>query len=182
MAVNLSSIPTVDVRNVGAANTGVTAKEYGDSYNHVTVLTVSQGNALTTGDSANLADGYLLYTLPAGVCVIDYSYMSMAITHDDAASKTDTPDVGIGTVEGSGAVGTLDGTATFEDIITGQTANDCNGTATVKTALPTAAVPFVIAAADVHTVYFNAADGWANNTVQTADIAGTVVLVWRFLA
>jgi hypothetical protein len=168
--------------NVGSANTGVTAVEYGDGYNHVSVLTVSQGNALTTGDNANLADGYLLYTLPAGTVVVDYAYMTMAITHDDAASQSDTPDVGLGTVEGSGAVATLDGTATFENIITGQTAANCNGTATVKTALPTAAVPFIIAAADAHTIYFNAADGWADNNVQTADIAGTVVLAWRFLA
>jgi hypothetical protein len=182
MAVNMGSVTNIAPVNIGAPNTGVTAAEYGDSYNHVSVLTVSQGNALTTGDSANLADGYLLYTFPTGTVVVDYAYMSMAITHDDAASQSDTPDVGLGTVEGSGAVATLDGTATFEDIITGQTAANCNGTATVKTALPTAAVPFIIAAADAHTIYFNAADGWANNTVQTADIAGTVVLAWRFLA
>jgi len=34
--------------NVGVANTGVTAVEYGDGYNHTTVLTVSQVDALTT--------------------------------------------------------------------------------------------------------------------------------------
>jgi hypothetical protein len=81
-------------------------------------------------------------------------------------------------------VATLDGTGTFENIIIGQTAANASGTATVKTALPTAGVPFIIAAGDAHTLHFNVADGWANDTSGdlTADIAGTVVVVWHFLA
>lgn len=40
-----------------------------------------------------------------------------------------------------------------------------------------------IAPAGAHTVYFNAADAWANDTGGdlTADITGTVVLSWRKL-
>lgn len=172
------------VANIGAANTGVTAKEYGDGRNHVTVLTVSKADAYTLADNASKAVGYLLYTLPAGACVVDYAYMSARILAASTEIKTDTPDVGLGTVIASGAVATLDGTPTFENIITGQTAADCNNTATVKTALPTAGTPFIVAAADAHTIYLNAADGWADDTGGdlTADIAGTVVLAWRFMA
>ncbi len=170
--------------NVGTANAGVTAVERGDGYNHVTILTVSKADALTVADDAALADGYLLYTLPAGACIIESAYMSMAVTA--AEDTTATADVGLGTVIGSTAIATLDlgASGTMENILTGQTAANCSGTATVKTAIPTANVPLVIAAGDAHTVYFNVADTWANTAGSdlTADIAGTVVLAWRFLA
>ena len=94
-----------NIGNVGAVNTGVTAEEYGDGRNHVTVLTVSQVDALTLGDSENLADGYLLYTLPAGSVVVSVTYMSMAITAASPQLINDTPDVGIGTTIATGAVG-----------------------------------------------------------------------------
>lgn len=170
--------------NGGTANTGVTPIEQGNGYSQTTILTVSQVNALTLADNASIADGYLLYTFPAGTVVIDYAYMTMAVQAAGAQLINDTPDVGLGTVIGTGAVATLDGTAEFEDIITGQTATDADGTATVKTALPTAAVPFVIESGDAHTLHFNVADAWADDTGGdlTADIAGTVVIVWRFLA
>lgn len=180
-----SATGTRNTANVGTANTGVTAVEYGDGYNHVSVLTVSQTDALTTADNAAISDGYLLYTFPAGACVVDYAYMSMAMTSASTEQQSDTPDVGLGTVIGSGANATLNAVgATSENIITGQTAADANGTATVKTALPTAGTPFVIESADAHTVYFNVADTWADDTGAdlTADISGTVVLVWRFMA
>jgi len=169
--------------NVGAVNTGVTAVEYGDGYNHVTVLTVSQVDALTLADNAALADGYLLYTLPAGAICVDYSYMSMAVTA--AEDTTATADVGLGTTLASAAQATLDlDNAACENIITGQTAANCSGTATVKTAAPTAGIPYIIESADDHTIYFNVADTWADTAGVdlTADIAGTVVIAWRFLA
>jgi len=171
-------------KNNGAVNTGVTAVEYGDGYQHVSVLTVSQTDALTLADLASIADGYLLYTFPAGVIVIDYAYMTMGITAGSAQLQSDTPDVGLGTVIASGAVSLLSGTGTFEDIITGQLAADANGTETVKTARPTAGNPFIIESGDDHTLHFNVADAWADDTSAdlTADISGTVVLVWRFLA
>ena len=168
--------------NVGVANTGVVAAEYGDAHNHVTVLTVSVTDALTTGDDAALADGYLLYTLPAGAIVIDYTYMSMGVTAT-TEQIADTPLVGIGTTAGSTSVANLTNPATLQNLITGQTAV-ADGTAEVITLIPTASAPFVIASAEAHTIYFNVADTWADDTSGdlTADIAGTVVLVWRFLA
>jgi len=179
---NVSAAKGLCTANIGAVNTGVTAVEYGDGYNHITVLTVSQVDALTTADTAAIADGYLLYTLPAGAIVVDYTYMSMGIT-TTAEQQGDTPDVGIGTTIGTGSVATLDGTAGFEDLITGQLGIG-DGTAEVITLIPTAGAPHVIAVGDAHTVHYNVADTWANDTSAdlTADIAGTVVLVWRFLA
>jgi hypothetical protein len=167
--------------NVGTANAGVTAVERGDGYNHVTVLTVSKADALTVADDAALADGYLLYTLPAGAVVVERAYMSMAVTA--AEDTTATADVGLGTVMGAGAIATLNLGAggTMEDILTGQTAANCSGTATVKTI---ANQELVIEAGAAHTVHFNVADTWADTAGSdlTADIAGTVVLAWRFLA
>jgi len=170
--------------NVGAAGVGCTAVELGDGMNHTTIITVNQADALTVADDAALADGYLIYTLPAGAVIVNSAYMSMAVTA--AEDTTATADVGLGTTIGSGANATLNLVAAgaAENILTGQTAADCNGTATVKTAIPTAAVPLVIEAAGDHTVYFNVADTWANTAGAdlTADIAGTVVLNWQFMA
>lgn len=175
-------VASQNIKNIGTPNTGVTAVEYGNGYNHVTVLTVSVTDALTTADNGAICDGYLLYTFPAGVIVVHHTYMSMGVTAT-AEQQADTPDVGIGTVIGTGSVATLDGTSGFEDLLTGQTAL-ADGTAEVKTLGPTAGSPHVIEVADAHTVHFNVADTWADDTSGdlSADIAGTVVLEWTFLA
>jgi hypothetical protein len=163
----------------GTANTGVTALTFGDGKNFVTTLTFS-GLAVGSVTAVNLAIGVLLYTLPAGVQVIDYAYMNVALAGSGSAVDADTPDMGIGTVIGSGAVAVLGGTGTFEDIITGQTVNDVNGTAEVKTALPTAGVPLIRESGDAKTIHLNVADGWAGSANIAA--TGTVVIKWTKLA
>jgi hypothetical protein len=165
--------------NAGTAATGVTAAEYGDGYSHTTVLTVSSVLPAIAG-GASLGVGKLLYTLPAGAQIIKSAYMSIGITQTEANITADTPDVGLGTVIATGAVATLDGTATFEDIMTGQTAADCDGTATVATTLATTS-PFVVirAAAAAKTIHLNVADGWAASGDAAAIIAGTVVINWQ---
>lgn len=166
--------------NLGAAASGVTAAEYGDGFNHRTVLTVDTTLPAIAGGAA-LGVGKLLYTFPAGVIIVDSAHKSLAIQQTEGNITADTPDGGLGTVIATGAVSTLDGTGTFEDIITGQTFNDCDGTAEVKTALPTAGVPLIIPAASAHTVHFNVADTWAASGDAAAGLAGTVVLNWRFV-
>lgn len=164
--------------NVGTANTGVTAVEYGDAINHKTVLTVSQEDALTAADNAALASGYLLYTLPAGAVVVKSSYMSVGVTM--AEDTTATPEVGLGTTIGSGANATLGAVgAAAENIQEGKAAANASGTATVQTK----GTLLVIEAAGDHTVYLNCADTWADTagTDLTGDIAGTVILEWTFL-
>jgi len=162
--------------NVGTASTGVTAVEYGNAHAHKTVLTISTTLPAIAG-GADLAVGKLLYTLPAGAIIIKGSYMSVSITQTEAHITADTPDGGLGTTIASGEVATLDGTAAFENIMTGQTFNDCNGTAEVATVTTNLAIP----AANDHTVYFNVADGWAASGDAAAVLAGTVILEWDFL-
>lgn len=178
---NLNVASVLTDANVGTANTGVTAVEYGNGFNHTTVLTVSQTDALTIADNAALSDGYLLYTLPAGAIVVNSAYMTMGITAASTEAQSDTPEVGLGTLIGSGVNATLgDVGANAENILGPATADDCNGTAELLTQGKFVAIE----AADAHTVYFNVADTWADDTGGdlTADIAGTVVLNWSFLA
>lgn len=162
----------------GTPATGVTAREDGVGDLHKTTLTVSTTLGAIAG-GADLGLGKLMYTFPAGEIIVEAAYMSMTLTAADGNIDADTPDVGLGTVVASGAVALLNGTATFENIITGQTATDCSGTATVKTATPTAGSPLVIATAGAHTVYFNVADGWAASGETACPITGTIVLHWR---
>ena len=173
---NLGSV-TTDA-NVGTAATGATAVEYGNGRQHQTVITVSTALGAIAG-GADLGLGKLVYTLPAGAIIVNSAYMSMALTAADGNIDADTPDVGLGTVVASGAVAVLSGTATFENILTGQTAADCSGTATVKT---TGAQILAIETGDAHTVYFNVADGWAASGETACLIAGTIVLNWEFMA
>jgi hypothetical protein len=105
--------------------------------------------------------------------------MSMALTL--AEDTTATADIGLGTVIASGAVSVLGGTATFENILTGQTAANASGTPTVKTVVNQ---HLAIEAAGAHTVHLNIADTWADTAGAdlTGDIAGTVVIKWSLLA
>jgi len=162
--------------DVGAANTGVTAVEYGDGVFHRTVLTVDQDAAFTLADNASIADGYLLYTFPAGDVAVHSAVMSLTVTN--AEHDTEACDFGLGTTIGTGAVATLDGTPGFENIMTGQTA--AVGTAeqaAVNTVL-------MIPTASPHIVHANVAAAWADTagTALDADLAGYVVLEWSLLS
>lgn len=167
--------------NAGTAEANITAVERGDGFQHTTVLTLA-GVAATIGDNVALGTGSLLYTFPAGEIIVDSAYISIGINLTTGTPTTDTPDAGLGTVVASGAVSVLSGTATFEDTITGQTATDVAGTATVVTALPTAGISLIIPAASAHTIYFNIADTWADVTDTAATLTGTAVLKWQFVA
>lgn len=166
--------------NIGTAGTGSTAVEYGDGQHHATVLTVNTTLPAIAGGAA-LAIGKLLYTFPAGAIVINEVKMNLAITQTQGNITNDTPDVGLGTVIASGAVATLDGTATFENILTGQTAANCNGTATVKTQDENLDAIVIETGASPRTVYFNAADTWAASGDAAALLTGTVTLHWCYM-
>lgn len=172
--VKTFSSPVRTSANVGTAATGSTAVEYGDGMNHTTVLTVSTTLPAIAG-GADLAVGKLLYTFPAGAQLVTGSRMALAITQSAGKITADTPDGGLGTTIASGAVAVLGGTAAFENILTGQTFDDCSGTVEDEIVTTTLA----IYPADNHTVYFNVADGWAASGDAGAGLAGTVVLNWR---
>jgi hypothetical protein len=164
--------------NLGAANSAVVTnvEEFGDKRQHTTVLTI-QGTLPAIAGGANLAVGRLLYTLPAGAIIVRGAHMSIGITQTTAKINADTPDIGLGTTIASGAVAVLGGTAAFENILTGQTAANCTGTATVATV----DAALVIAAAGNKTVYLNVADGWAADGDPAAIISGTVTIEWSLL-
>ena len=164
---------------IGAANTGTTAVEYGLSKHHVTVLTVNTTLGAIVG-GASLGLGKLIYTMPAGAVALWGATMSVAITQTQGHINADTPDVGLGVVVASGANALLsDCPAGSETILTGQTASNCTGTATVKTMVTT---PIAMEAGAAHTVYLNVADGWAASGDAGALLVGTVVLDWSLLA
>jgi hypothetical protein len=172
--VEQSSTAVYTRKNVGAAETGVTAVEYGHGHVHTTKLTFT-ALAIGSGATADLGFGAKLYTFPAGALLVTGAYMNVALTGSGAGCDADTPDGGLGTVVASGVVKVLGGTATFEDILTGQTFNNLTGTAEVKSAVAT----LVRESGDAHTVYFNLADDWAGACAVTA--TGTVALRWELL-
>jgi len=161
----------------GTAGTGSTATENGnDAYHHTSLAVATTLPAIAGG--ANLAIGKLLYTFPAGAIQVHASRIRLAITQSEAHITADTPDGGLGTTIGSGVQALLSGVgAAAENILTGQTFNDCNGTVEdfyTATALS-------IASGGDHTVYFNVADGWAAQGDAAAGLAGTVDLWWSKL-
>lgn len=164
-------------QGVGTAAAGLTATEKGSDNHHITSLAVDTVLPAIAG-GADLAVGVLAYTFPAGVIRVSTASIALAITQTDENITADTPDVGLGTVIASGAVATLDGTAAFENIMTGQTFDDCDGTVETKTLVS----DFIIEAADPHTVYINVADGWAADGDAAAEITGTVILDWTKLS
>jgi hypothetical protein len=168
-------------QNKGAYGAGVTVTEEGTSRIHQTVLKINTVLPNIAG-GASLGVGNLIYTFPAGNIIVDSAYMSMAITQTTGHINANTPTVGVGTVIASGAVSVLSGTATFQNILVGTAAANCTGTPTVLTAIPTANVPFVIAAASAHTIYFNTAAAWAASGDPAAILTGTIIINWEFFA
>ena len=168
------------VGTVGVAATGSTASESGNDALHHTHLVVDTTMPAIAG-GANLAIGKLLYTLPDDCDVhIHMARMSLALTAEDGNIDADTPDGGLGTTIGAGVQALLSGVgAAAENILTGQTFNDCNGTA--ETAYTNAQFLFIADGGD-KTVYFNLADGWAASGEAALPVAGTVDLWWSRVA
>jgi len=185
--IGSSASPVWTTTTGGTVGTGVTAVETSaDGKHFITTLTltaVAMGTILGAG--ADAAFGAVIYTFPAGVHLHKVSYISVGLT-TAGATKTDTPEVGVGSVIATGEVSALNGTATFEDYVTGSAAANASGTATVSGPIgATAGVLTDISlnkAADAKTVHFNAADGWAAGAAGALTATGTVVLSWEKLA
>lgn len=177
LASTSSNQAQLNTANAGTVNTGTSTLEYGDGFHHATKLTVNTTLPAIAGGAA-LSIGKLLYTFPAGAIVINSVYMSIAITQTQAHINANTPDVGLGTTIGSGANALLSAVgAAAENVLTGQTAANCTGTATVKSVH----APTVIASGDDHTLYLNAAATWSASGDSAALLTGTVVIDWSFL-
>lgn len=177
LPVYLVDPPAGVTLSIGAPALGITALEYGDARIHQTKLTIASALPAIAGGAA-LGVGKLIYTFPAGVQIIESAYMSVSIKQTQAHINADTPEIGLGSVIASGVVSVLSGTATFEDILTGQVAADCDGTPTVATVAQT----FITNAAGSKAVYLNVADAWAALGDAAALLTGTVTLNWRTMA
>lgn len=158
-----------------SASSGVSAVTDGDGV-FVTRMQVNTTLPAIAG-GADLAIGKALITFPSGVIRILGAYMSLAIEQTEGNITADTPDGGLGTTIATGAVAVLGGTAAFENVLTGQTFNDCDGTAEVAHVT----TDLTIAAADSHVLYFNVADGWASSGDAAALLYGTVSVIWTKL-
>jgi hypothetical protein len=164
--------------NVGAIETSYVSavKEYGDSTYHKTVLTL-QGALPAIAGGADLAVGRKLYTFPhKNIRILTAAFNGVAIQQTEGNIDADTPDVGLGTTIASGAVDVLSGTAAFENILTGQTFTDCDGTAEIAVVGSTTTLAKTTAAYAVH---FNVADEWAASGDEGATISGDVVITWE---
>ena len=155
------------------------AVEYGDAINHVTKLTLTGFVVDDSGDNANLAIGASLYTFPAGDILVDNASFVGGVTAAISIT-TDTPEVGIGTVIGSGANATL--STTGEDILEGGgvVAPDVAGTSFGKGSTRT--FPLFIAAAGglSHEIFLNIADGWADVAAAgEVTVDGVITISWR---
>ena len=162
--------------NVGTVAAGNTVVEYGDGTHHQSVITVDTTLGAIAG-GAELSLGKLVYTFPDGALDVKSTYMSMALTQSEGNITDDTPDVGIGTTVAAGVNNEISDTGSAENMLTGQTADDCDGTAEVKHL----ATSLVIATGGDHTVYFNVADDWAASGDEACAITGTIIIEWTFV-
>lgn len=163
--------------NVGTAGANVTAFEYGDGYNHVTVLTLAAVELTPTIPADAEGAGAIIYTFPAGVYA---GHMIHAdITSGVMDSATNAADAGFGSLIASGDIATLT-TAAMEDWMTGQTVADVSSFVFEKSTIMTAGVPLIFEAAGSHVLHANVAGTW-DATVATASLTGTVTVYWTFL-
>lgn len=163
--------------NIGTPGTGVTAVEYGDGFNHVTVLTVTAAALTPTIPADAEGAGAIIYTFPAGVYA--GSGIHADLTAVTADSATNAVDFGLGSLIASGDIATLT-TAAMEDWLTGQTIADISSPATEKSTIMTGGADLMFEAGDSHVLNLNMAATW-NNTVATLDATATITIYWTFL-
>ncbi len=154
----------------------VVANETGVDSHRITTIDIADLSLIVT-TNANKGDGKLIYTFPAGNIIVKRATIALGIKGTAALNVADTPDLGIGTVVATGAVDVLSGTATFENILTGQTVSACDGTVQMASVAST----LTIAAAAAHSVYLNIADGWAGVDAGMK-ATGRVILEWAYMS
>lgn len=163
--------------NYGVAAADVTVTEYGSGLYHQTVLTMDSFTKTIAG--SDLALGKKVYTFPEGGIIIHGGTLDVTMA---AATETDTPDIGIGTVIGSTAVNVLGGTATFEDILDGfaGTAISSGGGQTKKVFRAELDATNMEGETTAIPIFFNFASTWTNS--EDITIYPCIIrLNWTFL-
>ena len=160
--------------NIGAVPGTVTAVEYGDGYNHVTVLTVTAAVLVPDIPADAEEVGALIYTFPAGVHQVHSVHMDVTAITEGANSNA--VDIGCGSTLAAGDGATL-GASTDEDFLDGQTIADSSSPAIEKSL---AADGTVFEASDSKLFHINLAGIWT--TIEAdPDITGTVTIRWSYL-
>jgi hypothetical protein len=155
--------------------------EYGDGRDITTVIELTNFIVGTITGAGDLAVGEFIYQFPAGQHFeLVYSLSAITLTIPGTTVSTDT---GLGSVSANGAVTALNGTATFEDRLTGQTisAEAAGGAAVSALTAATAGVGTGISlnlAASAKRVYLNSAGSWNANNAGNLLANGTIVLKW----
>jgi hypothetical protein len=170
------------------AAAGVAADEHGDSLWHVTKLTLTSFAVGISGDNASLGIGAKVYTFPAGDILIEGASISGGLTAD-VDNTAQTPECGLGTTVGTGAIATL--STTMEDIVDGGAAGIIGGDNTAPdvaggtfrkgtVAASSEGVLIKSSGGKSHDVYLNVAVAWANVAAAGAvTFDGVITLKWR---
>lgn len=131
------------------------------------------------GSDAAEAFGIKLGTLPAEDMLIVAAKLRVDLTAPDGLGST-AGEVGVGTAIGTGAVAVLSGTATFEDIVTGQTMTSLtkSGSDTNSEDHDVVALNQVDAAAGTVDAFLNIASTWDQTSAENLTAVGTVDLYY----
>jgi hypothetical protein len=163
---------------LGTANTNWKAKEYGSNSGRLTILECTTAFSVTVASGAgNLSVGTLLYTFPAvDVVVGNGSRISAPTGILASVTPLGTPDIGLGSTQGTGAVGTIP--ATGQNVLTAVTLTDANSSAFNLVDNDSVA----IAGTSNPKLYLNFADTWAASDTLTIPVGFKVMFHWRPLA
>jgi hypothetical protein len=159
--------------NLGSVANG-TVMEYGNKYSHVSVISVTEFTQAVAG--ADLGFGKKIYDFPEGLVKCKRAVIDITMS---APTSTDVGEVGLGTVVASGAVATLGGTATFEDIVDGfaNTAPSVAGAATQ--AGKECEAGQLDGTSTSKDLFLNFAASWT--PTEDITISGTITLFWDYL-
>ncbi len=133
--------------------------------------------------NAALGVGAAIYSFPVGDQHLEtaYSLWGLALTLPSTGCACDT---GLGSVVASGAVSVLDGTATFEDRLTGVAITTAAGGGTAVSSGPVGATAGILTGialngtGAIKTVYLNAASTFATGNAGSLLANGQVFIQW----
>lgn len=162
--------------DVGLEAPGFAAEHFtADGMHYVTKLTVNKAFPAIAG-GASLGVGLLAYTFPTGVVLKKFMGINLVLQQTEGNVDDDTPELSLGTVIVVGAVATMT-TATWENIMTAQVMNDCDGTAEVASiVVPDALIVSLVGG--VKKVFLNIADAWASGGDVALGVTGTIWIEW----
>ncbi len=164
---------------VGTASTGVTATEYGNGRDHVTVLTLDSAFALpSVPGGAAAATGRALYEFPENAA-IEVKSVLLKVGLTDSVHAIDAPEIGVGTAIGAGIVATLDlsGGGDSENMLIGTASTAMDGTVVIATQ----ATGLMIGLTANEIAYLNIADAAFQAGAGAATAAGSVTIAWSYL-